>query len=51
MLKKFSLKECDHCGSLFMYEDTFPVQWGHYSVLEADLLCIHRLLQENKGAM
>jgi len=45
----FYLKDCQKCGSLIIYENTFPIYWGHSSILEADLLCIHRLLQDNKG--
>jgi hypothetical protein len=42
-------KDCPSCGSLIMYNETFPIVWGHYSILEADQLCMHRLLQEDKG--
>jgi hypothetical protein len=30
-------------------ETTFPLFWGDVSILEADLLCLNRLLKENTG--
>ena len=30
-------------------ENTFPIVWGDVSVIEADLVCINSLLEQNKG--
>jgi hypothetical protein len=30
-------------------KSTFPIYWGHISVLEADLVCLNLLYNENKG--
>ena len=42
-------QNCSTCGSLVVIENPFPVIWGHVSIVEADLVCIDRLLEENKG--
>ena len=30
-------------------EKTFPIVWGHVSIIEADLICMNRLIEQNKG--
>ena len=30
-------------------EKTFPLVWGHVSIIEADLICMNRLIEQNKG--
>ena len=45
-----SLKQkCKDCGSLIVLENTFPLIWGDVSVIEADLVCMNSLLEQNKG--
>ena len=42
-------QECKDCGSLIVLENTFPLVWGDVSVIEADLVCMNSLLEQNKG--
>ena len=42
-------QDCSDCGALVVMETTFPLYWGHYSVIEADMLCLSRLTAENQG--